>query len=453
METLNNTEKSGYGSRLGMICILISGSVGTGNMWRYPRLVCTYGGAFIIATVVGLLLIAIPLCMNENFMGRASRHSAPGAFRDLLGPKFTWMGTFATLCYFMMHCNYTVILAWCVRYTFMSAGGTYFGVEDKMALFNSVASRDVFTGICWVGIVALAWIFASRQSMLEKGAKFIVPAMAVILFIMIGFAATREGGVEGLKYSYSFTAGELVDPNIWLQAITQDFWSLGSGTMLCVTMAKFARKDEDIVVNTKIQGFGDASFAQLATLAVLPCIPGTEFVVPCDTVLLSVGLIPGNEVSKSAGVQLDPITKGPIVDNTMETSVPGIFACGNVVHVNDLVDNVSRESEIAGASAAVFSDKGESADKKKVSPGNLVRYVVPQYVNSQVNSDVKMYFRVTEPLKNVTIQAKAGDEVIYKKKKQFVNPGEMEQISVEADKLNAMQNAGITVSVEKNEEA
>lgn len=182
-------------------------------------------------------------------------------------------------------------------------------------------------------------------------------------------------------------------------------------------------------------------------------IPGTEFVVPCDTVLLSVGLIPENEVSKSAGVQLDPITKGPIVDNTMETSVPGIFACGNVVHVNDLVDNVSRESEIAGASAAVFSDKGESADKKKVSPGNLVRYVVPQYVNSQVNSDVKMYFRVTEPLKNVTIQAKAGDEVIYKKKKQFVNPGEMEQISVEADKLNAMQNAGITVSVEKNEEA
>jgi len=272
VEKIDDVGKSGYASRYGMICILISGSVGTGNMWRYPRLAAQYGGAFVIATVIGLLLIAIPLCMNENFMGRASRHSAPGAFRDLLGPELTWMGTFATACYFLMHCNYTVILSWCVRYTFMSAGGTYFGVEDKMALFNSVASKDLFTGICWVGIIFLAWFFASRQSALEKVSKFFVPAMLCILIIMIGFATTREGGSEGLKYAYSFKLSDLVDANIWLQAITQDFWSLGSGTMLCVTMAKFARKDEDIVVNTKIQAFSDAGFSQLATLAVLPCI-------------------------------------------------------------------------------------------------------------------------------------------------------------------------------------
>ncbi len=269
---MDENKKSGYGSRIGLLCVLVAGSVGTGNMWRYPRLVCTYGGAFVVATIVGLILIAIPLVMNENFMGRASRHSAPGAFRDLLGPQYTWMGTFATMCYFMMHCNYTVILAWCVRYTFMSATGSYFGVEDKMALFNSVASKDLWTGVCWVGIVVLAWFFMKRQSIMEKMTKFIVPAMFVILIIMIGFSMTREGGIEGYKYSFSFTLADLVNPTIWLEALTQDFWSLGSGTMLCVTMAKFAHKEEDIVVNSNVQAFGDSSFAMLATLSVLPCI-------------------------------------------------------------------------------------------------------------------------------------------------------------------------------------
>lgn len=109
METLNK-KKDGYSSRFGLLMVMVGGSVGTGNLWRFPRLVCTYGGAFVIAAVVSLLIIAIPLVMVENFAGRASRHSAPGAFRDLLGSKWTIMGTFATLCYFMMHCNYTVYL-------------------------------------------------------------------------------------------------------------------------------------------------------------------------------------------------------------------------------------------------------------------------------------------------------------------------------------------------------
>lgn len=269
---MEEKKRSGYGSRIGLLCVLVAGAVGTGNMWRYPRLVCTYGGAFIIASIIGLLLIAVPLVMNENFMGRMSRHSAPGAYRDLIGPRYTWMGTFATMCYFMMHCNYTVILAWCVRYIFMSAGGTYFGVEDKLELFNEVASKDVLTGVCWVSIIVLAWFFMKSQSAMERMTKFIVPAMFVILLIMIGFAATREGGVEGYKYSFSFEAADLVNPKIWLEALTQDFWSFGAGTMFCVTMAKFARKDEDIVINSKVQAFGDTSFAMLATLAILPCI-------------------------------------------------------------------------------------------------------------------------------------------------------------------------------------
>jgi NADPH-dependent 2,4-dienoyl-CoA reductase/sulfur reductase-like enzyme len=185
-------------------------------------------------------------------------------------------------------------------------------------------------------------------------------------------------------------------------------------------------------------------------------IPGTEFDIECDTLLLSVGLIPENEVSKTAGVLLDPVTKGPIVDNTMMTVVPGIFACGNVVHVNDLVDNVSTESEVAGISAAKYAagKEGNGAVRIPVKAGEMVRYMVPQAVEAgTVEKPVKMYFRVRQPEKGVTIQAKCGDQILYSAKKKFVNPGEIERIQIPAEKLNAQRSGEIVVSVTKNEEA
>lgn len=271
LETLDKV-RSGYGSRFGLLCLMVGGSVGTGNLWRYPRLTCQYGGAFVVATVIALVVIAIPLVMSESFAGRASRHSAPGAFRDLLGPKWTWMGTFATFCYFMMHANYTVILAWCIRYMFMSMTGTYYGVSDKMALFNSVAANDLGTGVCWIVMMVLAYYCLRSQSILEKSAKLIMPALLAVVLILVAYAVTRTGSVEGLKYSFAFQLSDLWDPNIWLEAITQDFWSLGSGTMLVLSISKYASKKEDIVVNGKVQAFGDMTFALLGTLIVLPCI-------------------------------------------------------------------------------------------------------------------------------------------------------------------------------------
>ena len=116
-------------------------------------------------------------------------------------------------------------------------------------------------------------IFLYKQTRIpEKTAKFIVPIMLVILVGLACYSMTQPGAVEGLKYSFGFEFSELLNANIWIQAITQDFWSLGSGTMLCVTLSKYSAKKEDIVVNTNVQGFGDISFAMLGTLVVLPCI-------------------------------------------------------------------------------------------------------------------------------------------------------------------------------------
>ena len=136
-------------------------------------------------------------------------------------------------------------------------------------------------------------------------------------------------------------------------------------------------------------------------------IPNTEFDIDCDTVLYSVGLIPENEISKSAGIALNELTNGPIVDNNMETNIPGIFACGNVLHVNDLVDHVSAESEKAGKAAALFAQgrlqKGK--DIVFVSPGKNVRSVTPQKIIRDGEEDIRIYFRVGSPDMKVKIEA------------------------------------------------
>jgi len=150
-------------------------------------------------------------------------------------------------------------------------------------------------------------------------------------------------------------------------------------------------------------------------------IAGTESFFPCDCLLISAGLIPENELSRKAGVALDPVTGGPVVDQDRQTSVAGIFAGGNVVQVHDLVDWVSREAETAGRSAAVFADKGKIKPAKGVAvvPGRNIRYVVPQFISGR--DDVTLHMRVAAPGLNATV--KVGG--VLKKRLRSVRPSEM----------------------------
>ncbi len=163
-------------------------------------------------------------------------------------------------------------------------------------------------------------------------------------------------------------------------------------------------------------------------------IPGTEEYIPCDTLLLSVGLIPENELSKSAGIALDPITGGAVVDQDRQTSCQGIFACGNVLHVHDLVDYVSDEAELAGKSAAAYL-QGASAPACFIplKTGNLVRYTVPQVITEK--KPVTLYFRVADVRRKVQVQVWSKDRLLYSKKKASVAPGEMEALALSADLL------------------
>ena len=170
-------------------------------------------------------------------------------------------------------------------------------------------------------------------------------------------------------------------------------------------------------------------------------IPGTEEYVECDTLLLSVGLIPENELAKSAGILLDRVTGGAVVNQYNETSVPGIFACGNALHVHDLVDFVTREAYMAGSSAAKFIQNGEkfgvSDEMKRVilcKATGGVRYTVPQKLEffSDVPDELKFFFRVDNIYKNVKLEVRLGKEVLMSVSKRTVAPGEMESIVLSA---------------------
>ena len=174
----------------------------------------------------------------------------------------------------------------------------------------------------------------------------------------------------------------------------------------------------------------------------------TKRYIPCDTLLLSCGLIPENELTRGVGIPIDSVTAGPLVDENRETAVPGIFACGNVLQVHDLVDYVSDEAEIAGLGAAAFVKNGSAVGKTvDTVAGNGVRYVLPQRVHTGGCDDVALFMRVTEPFGRVRFTVKSGDTVLATAVRPKATPGEMEKIVVKSEKLK-MATAPITVSME-----
>ena len=183
-------------------------------------------------------------------------------------------------------------------------------------------------------------------------------------------------------------------------------------------------------------------------------IPGTEERYTCDTLLLSCGLLPENELSKSAGVELSQVTSGPVVNDSLETSVDGIFACGNVLHVHDLVDFVSQEAAAAGKNAAAYIKAGEKkvqAEMLPISPEGGVRYTVPSFVRpSEMEENLTVRFRVGDVFKNKVIAVYFDDRLIGKKKLQVMAPGEMEQVILKKKKLEEYpETKKITIRIEE----
>ena len=204
---------------------------------------------------------------------------------------------------------------------------------------------------------------------------------------------------------------------------------------------------------TKIEGQNRVESVTVAKVDEnLRPIPGTETVYECDTLLLSVGLIPENELSRSAGVVIDNVTKGPVVNESMETSVEGIFACGNVVHVHDLVDFVTEESRRAGIAAAKFVKKEIIATEEAITTTaeNGISYIVPQQVRLEnVGDKLPLLMRVRNVFHKVSLSVKIDGVEVKKIKKNHLAPGEMERIDLPKELIEANGGKCITVEVVK----
>lgn len=203
---------------------------------------------------------------------------------------------------------------------------------------------------------------------------------------------------------------------------------------------------------TKINGRERLESIEVAKVDGFTPIEGTEETVECDTLLLSIGLIPENELSVKAGVDLSPITNGPVVDCNLATNIPGVFACGNVLHVHDLVDNVTHEAEVAGSAAAAYAKKQVKAASEHMLtavPDGLVRYTVPSQIDTEECPDFILKFRVGRPIDSGMMTISCGDKVVVetKKPRAFI-PSVMEEIKIKGKTLAGLEGK-LVVSVKE----
>lgn len=251
----------------------------------------------------------------------------------------------------------------------------------------------------------------------------------------IGLIMARRMSLEGAKVE---AVCELMPYSGGLKRnIVQCLEDFGIPLYLSTTVAEIHGKD-------RVEGVTVAKVDENRNI-----IEETKRYIPCDTLLLSVGLIPENELTRNAGIAIDRITSGAAVDENRQTETEGIFACGNVLQVHDLVDYVSDEAEIAGKGAANYVLHGNTAEKTvKTKAGNGVRYVLPQRIDADEKADVSLFLRVAQPFGKVKYTVSSGNEVLATAVRLKAAPGEMEKIVLKPEKL-ALANEEITVGLEE----
>ena len=275
--------KRGFASRWGLIATLIGLAVGTGNIWRFPREAAKNGGgAFIVAWTVMLLIAAIPLAIAEMGIGRSARRACPGAFKDILGKKYTWMGVFMTITVVCIAAYYTVTMSWVLRYLWMSITGAFIGVEDKMALFDSVSNGDPVQIVFFVISLLITWFITSGgiQNSIEKFMKVCIPFLFLLLVGVVIRALTlgdtgiegAAGSAAGMEFLYHIDPEYLLNGKTWISALIQILWSVGVGWGLVICYGAFTQAKSDVALNGFIQGFGNNLASLLAGTAVIPTL-------------------------------------------------------------------------------------------------------------------------------------------------------------------------------------
>ncbi|MCC5909138.1 MAG: sodium-dependent transporter [Clostridiaceae bacterium] len=280
-------KKEQWGSRMGFIMASIGMAIGTGNIWRFPRVAAANGGGpFIIAWTIALFVWAIPLLMGEMVIGRKTGLGTIGAFRDFVGKKYTWMGTWiAVVCLGIMF-YYSVVMGWTVKYFTLAVSGAFtsgMDITETEAIWNvftTTPSQTILFHFISMGIAGFI-IYKGVTNGIEKASKIMVPTLFVLLLAAVARALTLPGAAQGLEYLFSPRLYMLTSPTIWLEAFTQAAWSTGAGWGFIITYSVYTQRKEDVAGNCMIMGFGDNLGALITGMTVLPAIyalsPSPEF--------------------------------------------------------------------------------------------------------------------------------------------------------------------------------
>jgi NSS family neurotransmitter:Na+ symporter len=258
-----------FSTRWGMMIAMLGMAVGTGNIWRFPRVAATNGGgSFLVAWVVFLLLWSIPLILIEFAMGKATRYGPPGAFARIMGRSYAWMGAWVAWVAIAIMFYYAVVCGWTMRFTLAALTGELRAGEPG-ELWNGFANTWSVVGFQAAALAIGIFVVARGVRGIEWATRILIPSLFVLVVVLAIRAVTLPGAERGLEFLFTPTWEGLSNPTVWLQALTQNAWDTGAGWGLILVYAVYMRRREDTALNAFVLGFGNNSVSLLAGIMVL----------------------------------------------------------------------------------------------------------------------------------------------------------------------------------------
>lgn len=263
-----------FSSRWSLIIAVIGIAVGTGNIWRFSRVVAQNGGgSFLIPWVIFLLIWSVPLIIAEFAIGKSSRLGPIGAISKTAGKQFGWMGAFVVMVSTGIMFYYSVVTGWCLRYFLSAVSGNLFNTADHLAYWNEFSSglQPVIFHLISIVLVAFV-IYRGINKGIERVTKLLVPSLLIILLILFFRAITLSNAFDGIKYFFTPDLDIILDYKVWLNALTQNAWDTGAGWGLILTYAVYMKKKEDISLNAALIGFGNNSISLIAGITIFSTV-------------------------------------------------------------------------------------------------------------------------------------------------------------------------------------
>jgi len=249
-------------------------AVGTGNIWRFPRVAAANGGgAFLIPWIAALFLWSIPLLMVEFAMGKRARRGTIGAFALVVGPGKAWMGGFVGLCTLAIMFYYSVVAGWCLRYFLITLRGPL--ATDAEVAWTSFAGSGSWLPVLFHGAALLVGLLIIDRGVvrgIERANRILIPSLFLLLMVAALRAVTLDGAGRGLDFLFSVDLERLWDVRVWLEALSQSAWSTGAGWGLILTYACYMRRQDGVAMNSLIAGLGNNSASLLAAIAIVPTV-------------------------------------------------------------------------------------------------------------------------------------------------------------------------------------